>query len=172
MDKRVFRMAILTIISAIFLVLVIVYAANTEKINALFGWGQTTAEENTSEVAASYYSGDLSEYGLQIGNDLDGFLADPDFFDETEKVSSAVVIKRVSSSEDSSESSSASSSGNSDDQPGTGMAVVGELLNPNGQGVDPATLDSSLFQYNGQMPQTPPPAGQAPGTPVGTVPGN
>jgi hypothetical protein len=67
------------------------------------------------------------------------------FFDETEKVSSAVVIKKVSSSEDSSESSSASSSVNPDEQSGTGMAVVGELLNPNGQGVDPATLDSSLF---------------------------
>ncbi|SFQ09247.1 hypothetical protein SAMN04487928_11841 [Butyrivibrio proteoclasticus] len=167
MDKRVFRMAILTIISAILLVLVIVYVANTEKINELLGWGQATVEESTSEVAASYYSGDLSEYGLQIGNDLDGFLADPDFFDETEKTSSTVVIKKIESTEESSDEASYSST---DEENGTGMAVVGELINPNGQGVDPATLDSSLFDYNGEMPQTPPPAGQAPGTPVGTAP--
>ncbi|MBO6242262.1 MAG: hypothetical protein J6O61_15775 [Butyrivibrio sp.] len=168
MDKRVFRMAILTIISAFLLVLVIVYAANTEKINELFGWGQNAADD-TAEVAASYYSGDLSEYGQQIGDDLDGFLADQEFFDKTEKVSSAVVIKKSSSSVESSESSTL---GNSQEQTGTGMAVVGELINPNGQGVDPSTLDVSLFQYNGEMPQTPPPAGPAPGTPVGTVPGN
>ena len=172
MDKRVFRMAILTIISAFLLVLVIVYAANTEKINKLFGWGQTSATD-TAEVAASYYSGDYSEYGQQIGSDLDGFLADQEFFDETEKIPSVVVIKKSSSSADSSENASL---GSTQEQTGTGMAVVGELVNPNGQGVDPSTLDASLFQYNGEMPQTPPPGGTPPGgttgTPVGTVPGN
>jgi hypothetical protein len=62
-------MALLTIISAFILVLVIVYATNTQKINQLFGWG---SKEEESDTAASYYSGE-EIYGQQIGSNLDGF---------------------------------------------------------------------------------------------------
>ena len=138
MDARVFRMAILTIISAFVLVLVIVYATNTEKINSLFGWDRKT------EVAADAASVEASEeeviYGDQIGDSLNGFLLDDDFFDETEKIPSVVVIKKSDSSTD--ESSAEGSFTEEEDRPGTGMAVVGELTNPNLEG---AVTDSSGY---------------------------
>ncbi|SDA69467.1 hypothetical protein SAMN02910275_02185 [Butyrivibrio sp. INlla18] len=158
MDKRVFRMAILTIISAFILVLVIVYATNTQKINQLFGWG---SKEEEADNAASYYSGE-EIYSQQIGSNLDGFLSDEDFFDETEKIPSVVVIKKSSgSAEESSEASSLGSSVSDDELPG--MAVVGELQNPEGYvpGMG-GSFDSSLYEYNGVMPTAP-----IEGTPVG-----
>ena len=93
MDTRVFRMAILTIISAFILVLVIVYATNADKINRMFGWGQ---EKETSTEAASTEESLEEEviYGDQIGDSLNAFLLDDDFFDETEKVPSVMVIKQ------------------------------------------------------------------------------
>lgn len=159
MDKRVFRMAILTIISAFILVLVIVYATNTQKINELFGWGSKESDE--AETAASYYSGE-QVYGQQIGSNLDGFLSDEDFFDETEKIPSVVVIKKSSgSAEESSEASSLGSSVGDDELPG--MAVVGELQNPEGYAPGMGgSFDSSLYEYNGVMPTAP-----IEGTPVG-----
>ena len=158
MDKRVFRMAILTIISAFILVLVIVYATNTQKINQLFGWG---SKEEAADTAASYYSGE-EIYGQQIGSNLDGFLSDEDFFDETEKIPSVVVIKKSSgSAEESSEASSLGSSVSDEDLPG--MAVVGELHNPEGYAPGMGgSFDSSLYEYNGVMPTAP-----IEGTPVG-----
>ncbi|MBE5841925.1 MAG: hypothetical protein E7304_11045 [Butyrivibrio sp.] len=158
MDKRVFRMALLTIISAFILVLVIVYATNTQKINQLFGWG---SKEEESDTAASYYSGE-EIYGQQIGSNLDGFLSDEDFFDETEKIPSVVVIKKSSgSAEESSEASSLGSSVSDEDLPG--MAVVGELHNPEGYAPGMGgSFDSSLYEYNGVMPTAP-----IEGTPVG-----
>jgi len=157
-DKRVFRMALLTIISAFILVLVIVYATNTQKINQLFGWG---SKEEESDTAASYYSGE-EIYGQQIGSNLDGFLSDEDFFDETEKIPSVVVIKKSSgSAEESSEASSLGSSVSDEDLPG--MAVVGELHNPEGYAPGMGgSFDSSLYEYNGVMPTAP-----IEGTPVG-----
>ena len=127
MDSRVFRMAILTIISAFVLVLVIVYATNTEKINSLFGWDRKT--EVATEAASTETSEEEVIYGDQIGDSLNGFLLDDDFFDETEKIPSVVVIKKSDASTD--ESSEGSSFAKEEDRPGTGMAVVGELTNPN-----------------------------------------
>jgi hypothetical protein len=136
MDSRVFRMAILTIISAFILVLVIVYATNTDKINSLFG-----VKEKPQPVASEAATEEVSEepviYGDQIGDSLSGFLLDDDFFDETEKIPSVVVIKKSEASTD--ESSEDSSFAEEEDRPGTGMAVVGELTNPNLE----ATTDSS-----------------------------
>ncbi len=167
MDRRVFRMALLTIISAFLLVLVIVYATNTEKLNELFGRKNSDVSSNAEvEMAAADYSGSPSEFAQQIGDNLDGFLLDQDFFDETEKVQSVVVIKKSASAARENTSSAALSS--TKEQEGTGMAVVGELINPGAEGVDPSTLDSNLFEYNGQMPATP----TETGTPVGTAPGN
>ncbi len=169
MDRRVFRMAMLTILSGFLLVLVIVYATNAEKINKLFGSNKSnTVNEAVSEETATYYSSDVADFAQQIGDNLDGFLLDQDFFDETEKVPSVVVIKKSGTSSE--ESVVASTSSSSVEENGTGMAVVGELLNPSGEGLDPSTLDSSLFQYNGQMPGAPQEGTAGAGTPVGTTP--
>ena len=167
MDAKVFRMAILTIISAFILVLVIVYATNAESINKLFGWGEQS--EDAADVAVSYSSDEV--YGQQIGDDLNAFLYEEDFFDETEEIPSVVVIKKNSASSDSSdEAGSVGSSfdGDKPDEDGSGMAVVGELTNPNGVS-NPGAFDSGLFEYNGVMPTTPPAGG---GTPVGSASGN
>jgi hypothetical protein len=90
------------------------------------------------------------------------FLSDEDFFDETEKIPSVVVIKKSSgSAEESSEASSLGSSVSDEDLPG--MAVVGELHNPEGYAPGMGgSFDSSLYEYNGVMPTAP-----IEGTPVG-----
>lgn len=140
MDKRVFRMAILTIISAFILVLLIVYATNARKINELFGWGQSKEieAEVTEEVSQEeVFTGD------QIGDDLGAFMLDEDFFDETEKVPSVVVRKKTTAGNAS--ASDGSTEGDAligedgitgpDGEDGTdaasGMAVVGQVTNPN-----------------------------------------
>ena len=139
MDARVFRMAILTIISAFILVLVIVYATNTDKINSLFGV-KDKPQPVASEAATEEVSEEPVIYGDQIGDSLSGFLLDDDFFDETEKIPSVVVIKKSEASTD--ESSEGSSFAEEEDRPGTGMAVVGELTNPNLEG---AATDASGY---------------------------
>ena len=168
MDAKVFRMAILTIISAFILVLVIVYATNAESINKLLGWEQKSEEAADTAVSSS----SDTVYGEQIGDDLNAFLYEEDFFDETEEIPSVVVIKKNSGSSDSSDeagSFDSSPEGDApDDEGGSGMAVVGELTNPNGVS-NPGAFDSNLFEYNGVMPTTPP---QGAGTPVGSAVGN
>ena len=132
MDKRVFRMAILTIISAFILVLAIVYATNTEKINGLFGWGKSSSPVGTAQEAATEATSTEKIYGEQIGDNLNAFTLDDDFFDETEQIPSVVVIQKTGASEGDS-SADASTEGEDADQNknGNGMAVVGELQNPN-----------------------------------------
>ncbi len=103
MDKRVFSLAIVTIISAFILVMVIVYATNAKRINELVGGakGGNAATMDTSGDAADdalASAGDgVTIYGEQIGDNLSGFLTDEEFFDETEQISSLVVIRRTSS---------------------------------------------------------------------------
>jgi hypothetical protein len=194
MNKKVFSLAIISILSAFILVLVIVYATNTARINRLFGWdkGGKTDTQTTQETAQD--NEDLSEDAFsvnQIGDDLDGFLLDEDFFDETEKIPAVVVIKKSTAQTAGDDASRMSgdligddgiSGENSDDAAeggtkGTGMAVVGELTNPNPQlpagYQDDATGASG---YLSSVPQAPPggfgqyiPADQTiSGTPVGT----
>ena len=165
MDTRVFRMAILTIISAFILVLVIVYATNTDKINSLFGVEKKTpvaTEEATEET-----SEEPVIYGDQIGDSLNGFLLDDDFFDETEKIPSVVVIKKSDAGTDA--SSAESSFDEEEDRPGTGMAVVGELTNPNLEaGTDSSGYLTSLPDApNGGYGQYIPADQTITGTPVG-----
>ncbi len=131
-------MAILTIISAFILVMLIVYATNAKKINELFGWGQkgeATVEESYVDEAA-----DVTFSEDQIGSDLSGFMLDEDFFDETETIPSVVVRKKTSSgsSADATDSGSGALSGEEgadtdadESNGGSGMAVVGQLTNPN-----------------------------------------
>ena len=191
MDKKVFTMAILTMISAFILVMVIVYATNADKINKLLGGAketQTASEEilPEEEIVAETLHGD------QIGDNLNGFLLDEDFFDETEKIPSVVVIKKSSGQQTSGDDAAGTGSaligddgitGQGDDAAGstntsgTGMAVVGELTNPNPQ--LPAGYQDDATGQSGYLTTTPeaPPGGfgqyipadqTISGTPVGT----
>ena len=174
MDARVFRMAIMTIISAFILVLVIIYATNTQKINALFGWDkkkEVAVEEQVPAEADSVQEDAQVIYGDQIGDSLNAFLMDDDFFDETEKVPSAVVVRKTDVvTDDASADAGSSFSEEEEERGGTGMAIVGQLTNPNLEGA----ADSS--GYLTSLPDPPPggygeyiPSDQTiTGTPVGT----
>ncbi|MBQ8029948.1 MAG: hypothetical protein IJ260_00170 [Butyrivibrio sp.] len=183
MDRRVFRMAILTIISAFILVLLIVYATNAKKINELFGWGQDKeieAEVTEDTAQEEVFTGD------QIGDDLGAFMLDEDFFDETEKVPSVVVRKKTSAGNASSSGDTAESdvlageegsTGDDESGDGSGMAVVGQITNPNPE--YPSLYQDDVTGASGYLtsvPQAPPggfgqfiPSDQTvTGTPVGT----
>ncbi|RKM57827.1 hypothetical protein D6855_12315 [Butyrivibrio sp. CB08] len=182
-------MAILTIISAFILVLMIVYATNAKKINELFGWGkakETVSEELSEELSEEVFTGD------QIGDDLSGFMLDEDFFDETEKIPSVVVRKKTSAGASSGADATSGAAGASgealigddgikgDDEDagdGTGMAVVGQITNPNPE--YPSMYQDDVTGASGYLtsvPQAPAggfgqyiPADQTvTGTPVGT----
>ena len=177
MDSRVFRMALLTILSAFILVLVIVYATNSDKINRMFGLKQ---QKEVSTEASSEEASSEEEviYGDQIGDSLNAFLLDDDFFDETEKIPSVMVRKKNASSsanegesiEPESEDLSSEDESSSPDREGTGMAIVGELINP---GSEAAT---DISGYLTSLPDAPPggygqyipPNQTISGTPVGT----
>ncbi len=182
MDAKVFRLSVLTIISAFILVLVIIYATNTDKINRLFGWGQDD-NNAVAEEAATDASKEEVIYGDQIGDNLDAFTLDEDFFDETETIPSVVVIKKSNSSDSAStEESVLGEDESSKEKSGTGMAVVGELQNPNPTGaVGPGASQGAATDASGYLTSLPnPPAGgfgtyipadqTVGGTPVGTTP--
>ncbi len=134
MDKKVFSMALLTIFSAFILVIVIIYATNTDKINALLGRNKASnavesVEESTEEMTTIE--------SQQIGDDLKSFLYDDNFFDEAEEIPAIVVIEKNTKNPASSEEGSSDISGVDEpegdepvDENGSGMAIVGELENP------------------------------------------
>ncbi len=171
MDAKVFRMALITIISALVLVLLIVYATNADKINGLLG--KDDGSNSSAEEATALTSEEMSAYGEQIGDNLGGFMLDEEFFDETEEIPSIVVIKKssASSSDDSGEvligDDGIGGRDNPDDATnGSGMAVVGQLDNPNTTG----NVDEDGFLTS--VPPTPPggfgeyiPNGSVVGTP-------
>ena len=160
MDAKVFRMALLTIISAFILVAVIIYATNTEKINSLFGKKEKISEEVTAEVSAEETS---IVYGEQIGTDLKSFLYDDSFFDENEKIPAVVVIKKNSKQPD--DSGDEVSVPEEQDDNGTGMAVVGQLDNPDAGGSFDSVDVPPLVDPNKPVEGTP-----VEGTPVGSTP--
>ncbi len=80
MDSKVRRLAILTMISAMALVLTIVYAVNARKIHKIASDGDTAA------TAATAQEGSTIVHGEQIGENLKGFLTDDNFFDAPETV--------------------------------------------------------------------------------------
>jgi hypothetical protein len=145
MDSKVFRMALLVIISVFALIAVIVYATNADRINGLLG---KKSESAAVAVSAEETSLSLPEeaYGEQIGENLNGFLYDEDFFDETEKIPSVVVIKKSAASASISDEDEAAYVISEDDIPGTGMAVVGQLENPG---------DEASFDISGAMSSLP-----------------
>lgn len=167
MDSKVFRMAILTIISAFILVLVIVYATNTDKINSIFGWG----DRKTTQVpeAATEATADII-YGEQIGDNLGAFMYDEEFFDETEKIPAVVVIQKASGlGSDTTDESGIAASSEEEDRAGTGMAVVGELQNPNPEGTSQPPVDADGYLTT---PPTAPPGGFGEFIPGGSVVGS
>ena len=154
MDAKVFRMAILTIISAFILVAVIIYATNADKINRLFGKGDKNEAADSASIEISVT--DEAAYGQQIGDDLKAFMYDDDFFDEAEEVPAVVVIQQNTKMP---EGSSEASSELQEEEGGSGMAVVGQLDNPNAMFTLP---DGSLPETLQEEPIE--------GTPVGTLP--
>ena len=81
MDSKVIRLAILTFISLIALVLVVVYATNTDRIHALL---DGSADASTEASSSSVTGGSVTVYGEQIGDNLKSFLSDETFFDEND----------------------------------------------------------------------------------------
>lgn len=199
-------MALLTIVSAFILVIVIVYATNTSKINELMGWGQKKGQEVEADVEEEQTP---VIYGDQIGDNLNAFLLDDDFFDETEKIPSVVVRKKTNSSsagdtavgtvgiageqadpdalvgDDGIRGDDEDISGEgSTEREGTGMAVVGQLINPNPTGTNVYNTEGGMGSgsdssgYLTTLPEAPAggygqyiPAGETiSGTPVGNTP--
>jgi hypothetical protein len=130
MDAKVFRMTILMIISAFILVMVIVYATNVDKVTKLIGGDKDKGSTESSEEISSekYADGEVFK-GDQIGDNLSAFELDDKFFDPTERVPSVVVRKK--NNLDGEEAVAAATASTEKEQKGTGMAVVGELTNPN-----------------------------------------
>lgn len=85
-SDKVFRLSVITIISAFVLILVIVYATNTDKFNALFNRNQS--QSDTTEAASINASGVQIE---QIGDNLNGYIIDTEFFDENEKIPQVII---------------------------------------------------------------------------------
>ena len=164
MDAKVFRLTLLTILSAFILVAVIIYATNADRINRLFGKGEKNeaTESTTVEEAVA----EEENYGQQIGDDLSAFLYDDDFFDEAEEVPSVVVIQQNTKTV---EGSSDASSEEQEEEGESGMAVVGQLDNPNALASMPEGMQPDGVVPEGTLPGTltePP----IEGTPVGTLP--
>ena len=157
MDAKVFRLTLLTIISAFLLVIVILYATNADKINKMFVREKSgsAAEENSGETAPYV---DEESYAQQIGDDLKSFLYDEDFFDEAEQIPAVVVIQQNTKTV---EEATDNSSEQEIDEDSVGMAVVGQLDNPDTVpgGI---SLEEALTSPLSEKPVE--------GTPVGKVP--
>ena len=91
MDYKVFRTAVLAIVSALILVLVIVYATNADKIKEIFGKGGASDTEASADTSSS---SDFGMYGEQIGDNTQAFLFEEGFFDANEEIPSVVVTKK------------------------------------------------------------------------------
>ena len=166
MDAKVFRMAILTIISAFILVAVIIYATNADRINRLFGKGEQNEAADSASIEVSV--ADEAAYGQQIGDNLKAFLYDDDFFDEAEEVPAVVVIQHNTKTP----AADGEASSVPEEEPieeGGNMAVVGQLDNPGAMGSMPEGTLPDGTMPEGTLPGTltePP----IEGTPVGTLP--
>lgn len=91
MDYKVFRTAVLAIVSTLILVLVIVYATNADKIKEIFGKGGASDTEASADTSSS---SDFGMYGEQIGDNTQAFLFEEGFFDANEDIPSVVVTKK------------------------------------------------------------------------------
>ncbi|SFC77871.1 hypothetical protein [Butyrivibrio sp. YAB3001] len=166
MDKKVFRLTLLTIFSALVLVFVVIYVTNADKLSRLFG------KKNTAVVteAVTEEASETNEviYGQQIGDDVKSFMYDDSFFDEAEKIPSVVVIQK--NSKTTGNSVEASTEEKSDDEEGgSGMAVVGQLDNP-GADSDSLQDDNVLNEPDLIQGTIDPSQDTIGGTPVGELP--
>ena len=90
MDFKIIRLAILMFISLLALILVVIYATNTTRIDTLLN-GTSDASAESAISATEEIS---SDYGEQIGDNLKAFLTDENFFDQNsalEEISSQDV---------------------------------------------------------------------------------
>ncbi|WP_026506402.1 hypothetical protein [Butyrivibrio sp. MC2013] len=85
MDYKVVRLAAAVFAALLILIGVIVYAENADRIRSS-GDGSSSDAEETAGMSTELPSEGIS-LGEQIGSDLNGFIADKDFFDEPEDVS-------------------------------------------------------------------------------------
>lgn len=81
MDSKVMKLAMAVFVALIALIMIIVYASNADKINSFFK-GSATDSSNGSVAELS-----AAQNG-QIGNNLHGFMAQTDFFDEPDNLAS------------------------------------------------------------------------------------
>lgn len=81
MDSKVTKLAVLTLISLFALIIVIVFATNPGRFGKLINGG--SGADNSGSMSGS--SG-MTSYGVQIGDNLKGFIAESDFFDSSEKL--------------------------------------------------------------------------------------
>jgi hypothetical protein len=81
MDSKVMRLAMAVFVALIALILIIVYASNADKINSfLKGSAIDSSNGSVAELSAAQNG--------QIGNNLHGFMAQTDFFDEPDNLAS------------------------------------------------------------------------------------
>ncbi|MBP7348076.1 MAG: hypothetical protein KA965_05290 [Butyrivibrio sp.] len=78
MDFKIIRLAVLMFISLLALILVVIYATNTDRIDTLING----ASDASAESAISATEGLSSDFGEQIGDNLKAFLTDETFFDQ------------------------------------------------------------------------------------------
>ncbi|MCR4833242.1 MAG: hypothetical protein K5900_06675 [Butyrivibrio sp.] len=137
-SDKVFRLSVITIISAFILILVVVYSTNTDKFDALFNRNKT--QSDTTADASINASGVQIE---QIGDNLHGYMVDSDFFDENEKIPEVIItVDNIQSDV----------SGNSHNGASNGDAAV-------------ASSGGSGFIYNGENIPQYPDGGEVPPTP-------
>ena len=80
MDSKVMKLAVGVFAALIALILVIVYASNADRINSFLKGSASDSSESVAELSAAV-SG-------QIGNNLQGFMAQKDFFDDPDNLAS------------------------------------------------------------------------------------
>ncbi|MCR4903596.1 MAG: hypothetical protein K6A23_12110 [Butyrivibrio sp.] len=146
-SDKVFRLSVITIISAFILILVIVYATNTDKFSAL--WNRKDTDSDITEASSISASGVQIE---QIGDNLTGYLVDSEFFDEYEAVPKVVITVDNIQNDISGNSESESS-----DNPGASNSYMtsGDFTFE-GQGIPAYPENGEVPQNNGAQVGNPP----------------
>ncbi|MBQ7679417.1 MAG: hypothetical protein IJT34_06165 [Butyrivibrio sp.] len=92
MDSRTMRLAVISMVSVLLLIGVIVYASNAERFGELIGSrsGQKASTEASEELPEGTVVTD-TPLGEQIGDNLQGYLLDADFFDKGANSASVIV---------------------------------------------------------------------------------
>ena len=81
MDSKVMKLAMAVFVALIALILIIVYASNADKINSFLNGSASDSSNGSVAELSAVQNG-------QIGNNLHGFMAQQDFFDEPDYLAS------------------------------------------------------------------------------------